>query len=319
MAADFLARLYRVGFPPDADGDVIFAGAIEDGVTAQVSLEQHDTMRDPSIESAGEAVLRHQGESVVGEGVIFDTPRGRELRKRLREREGAQQWSVGYRVLEWRRPTSEELALYPDTKRVIVRWAVDEISPVQLGACGPTCRTLAAKGVKCACGCGCDVRDAALKELVRFEAVRARTIAYRLADMARFVEAEDKQLDPSEIRDDVRRAAAWGVKAGAVLVGGGRPGAPLQIVWFSADVRGMRGFAVVGKGPIYLRETADPEEALYAAAHEGAHAAGVNGEDECGSIAQLALTGWRTRNVEHAAPAPRAGYWELLRRMQDGR
>lgn len=320
--SDFTARLYRVGFPPDADGDTVLAGAIKNGARAVVSLDWHDTMRDPTLEPAGEAVLRHQGESVVGEGQIFDTPRGRELRKRLRERGGAQQWSVGYRVLESRHPTPEELRTYPDTKRVIVRWALDEVSPVTLGACGPTCRTLAAKSVKCACGCGCDVRDVALKELARFEALRARLLlpelSRQIAELKPFADAESKQLDPATVPAEVRAAGEWGAKAGTVL-SGSRRGTP-PIVWLDPASENVGfGFASTAGGSIYVKALSDPEDVVFIAAHEAVHGAGVKDETECSAIAELALTGWRALKAKRPEPTPMpTTYWALLRAMQSG-
>lgn len=314
---DFTARLYRTGFPPDADGDVMLAGAIEDGARAVVSVDKHDTMRDPTLGPAGEAVLRHQGETVVAEGRTFDTPRGRELAKRLRERGPSQQWSVGYRVLEWRRPTAEELALYPDTKRLIIGWAVDEISPVTLGACGPTCRTLAAKGVKCACGCGCDVRDAALKELARFEALRARLLlpelSRQIAELKPFADAESKQLDPATVPAEVRAAGEWGAKAGTVL-SGSRRGTP-PIVWLDPASENVGfGFASTAGGSIYVKALSDPADVVFIAAHEAVHGAGVKDETECSAIAESALLGWRALKAKRASPPPTpTTYWALLR------
>lgn len=299
--ADFTGRLYRIGFPPDADGDVVLAGAIEDGDKAQVSLAQHDTMRDPTLEPAGEAVLRHQGEAVVGEGTIYDTPRGRELRKRLRERGGSQQWSVGYRVLESRRPTPAELALYPDTKRVIARWAVDEISPVVLGACGPTCRTLAAKGVKCACGCS-GLEEAALRELLRFEKTKAHMLALRVQDIGRELAerarpphwstiAEQHEVEAWEVHEQRRAAAAKGIALALAALGSR---AVPAVRWFRHDTPGVDALGWSSKGrDIWIRDGLELSDTASVAAHEVVHHLGHRDEampERVGAIVRAAYT-----------------------------
>ncbi len=140
----FAARVYVVDGPPDADGDVIKRGAIEDGAAVKVSVEGHDTLTG-NFEPAGAATLRHVGRAVHAEGHTFDNARGAALRAALAANGAAQEWSVGFEVKLSRTPTAAELKEYPDIRRVIHAWRIVEISPVVRGACGPTCRTLDAK------------------------------------------------------------------------------------------------------------------------------------------------------------------------------
>jgi hypothetical protein len=171
QGAVFSARVFVIGGPPDADGDVILDD--NDGATVRVSLDQHDSLKDPTLEPAGEAVLQRKGNAVIAYGVIADTDRGRALRGKLRQAGAAQEWSVGFYVDVSRAPTAKELEQWPDARRVITKWTVEEISPVRRGACGPTCRTTSAK---CA-GSQCDrVRESPSP------AKHARTAVARPAD-----------------------------------------------------------------------------------------------------------------------------------------
>jgi len=156
-AGTFSARVYVVDGPPDADGDVIARGAIADGHKVRVSLDSHDTLLSDAA-AAGAAELRHVVDAVHASGVIDDSARGQMLRAKLLEAGPGQQWSIGFFVLESRSPSAQELGRYPDMKRLIKRWDPVEISPVRLGACGPTCRTL---GAKCRGDCGCNGPTAA--------------------------------------------------------------------------------------------------------------------------------------------------------------
>lgn len=169
----FEARVYLTESSPDGDGDVIRPGAVEDGHKVIVSLDGHDSAF-AGAEPAGEAKLFHIGSAVHAIGEAHDTPRGHALRDRLVKGGPRSQWSIGWdrRSVKSRPPTPEERRHWPDAKRVITQWAPFEISPVRLGACGPSCRTLGAKG---AGSCGCD-RDA-LRALVERWRERDREIA----------------------------------------------------------------------------------------------------------------------------------------------
>lgn len=158
VAADvgtFSARVFVIGGPPDADGDVIFDD--NDGVTVLVSLDNHDTLFDRTLEPAGEATLRRTGDAVYAIGEVTDTARGHLLREKLLANGPAQEWSVGFRVIDSRPPSAKELEVFPDARRIIERWSVKEISPVHRGACGPSCRTTGAKCAAGGCACTPDV------------------------------------------------------------------------------------------------------------------------------------------------------------------
>jgi hypothetical protein len=193
----FAARTFKVWSSPDADGDVIADD--NNGRQVKVSLADHDSFRDPALEPAGTAVLRRVGDSVHAIGRAYDSPRGKQLRDLLVTRGPGLQWSVGYRVLEFRAPSSKELATWPDARRVIEKWDVFEVSPVGSGACGPTCRTLAAK---CQGGCGCGgtlpdpefeklvAQHRALGEALSRGALPEEQDAAILVEMSRLVERE---------------------------------------------------------------------------------------------------------------------------------
>lgn len=149
-----VARVYLVDAPPDGEGDVIRSGAIADGQRVVISLAAHDVLRERA-EPAGAGYLSPIGNEVRLFGKPADSPRGKALLEALRERGDGQQWSIGYRVTKSHAPTGDELDRWPDARRIITSWEVVEASPVELGSCGPACRTLS---TKCAGNCGCGTR-----------------------------------------------------------------------------------------------------------------------------------------------------------------
>jgi hypothetical protein len=189
-SGDFSCRVYVVDGPPDADGDVIARGAIQDGVSCKVSLAQHDTLLDATLEPAGDATLHHVGQAVHAVGRARDSARGRELRTMLKKLGPAAQWSVGYKVRESREPTADELAIYPDLQRRILVWEVPEISPVQAGACGPTCRTLGAKARTGKPACRCGTPSSVNPEAMRREYERFQTTSRQVAQLLNTPERE---------------------------------------------------------------------------------------------------------------------------------
>jgi len=149
---EFQARIYLVGGPPDGDGDVILRDAIQDGHRVQGSLDQHNSIFGGAA-PAGEAELYHVGNAVHAFGRVYDSAPGRALRAKLLETGPQQEWSIGWptATAKTRKPTADELTRWSDARRIIEQWTPVEISPVDRGACGPSCRTLSAKG---SCGCG---------------------------------------------------------------------------------------------------------------------------------------------------------------------
>lgn len=159
-AGEFVARVFLIGGPPDADGDVITAGATPEHLEVDVSLEEHDVMFRPRTEAggrteaAGRAMLFSTGRAMLAYGQPHASDRGHQLRAKLLRGGPDTMWSTGFSTkpdrFAWRPPTAAELEVWPDTRRVITSWLPIEISPVFFGACGPSCRTLSAKS---ACGC----------------------------------------------------------------------------------------------------------------------------------------------------------------------
>jgi len=92
--------------------------------------------------------LYHVPGAVVAVGHISD-PATRANLKQNPNTEWSLAWPTG--TAETRKPTAAELGQWPDAQRVITRWFPTEISPVTRSSCGPSCRTISAKG-SCSCG-----------------------------------------------------------------------------------------------------------------------------------------------------------------------
>ncbi|GIW51238.1 MAG: hypothetical protein KatS3mg081_0593 [Gemmatimonadales bacterium] len=208
----FTARIWRINGPPDADGDIIAPGALpEQGIEVPVSLAQHDLLTNPDLAPAGRAQLFEDGGFGVAEGVTLPNRRGRQLRALLRAGGTEQQWSIGFRLLDWRDPTPEELARWPDARRVILKWQPVEISPVSVGACGEQCSTLEAK---CGCGCGNDLAARWRAEKQKFLA----TVAEAEALDARY-DLIRREIPAHRVPDSVRKMAEAALTLGAQLLG----------------------------------------------------------------------------------------------------
>ena len=133
--------------------------SVPDGHKVKVSLGEHDILTE-SAEPAGGARLWEVGSSVIAHGHIYDTPRGAALRTKLLAGGPRTQWSIGWPTapeagFKSRPPSEAELKRWPDARRIVTAWSPVEISPVSAGACGPSCRTIAAKCAGQACKCGC--------------------------------------------------------------------------------------------------------------------------------------------------------------------
>lgn len=208
-AGTFRARLFLVGGPPDNDGDVMLDP--NEGRRVRVSLHEHDTLRDPALEPAGEGVLQQEGNAVVLVGRTFDTPRGQHLRAHLAAKGQQSEWSVGYVVGDGREPTAEQQRRWPDAKRVIYAWDVVEASLVTRGACGPTCRTLEAKS------CGCGIAAPALPDPAAVERLLERAnllvIASEHAERQHdFAMRDCAHLVPEDTQREAKRLVAFGCK-----------------------------------------------------------------------------------------------------------
>src|SRR5204863_9137825 len=118
------------------------------------SLKEHGSIFG-GAEPAGEAELYHVANAVHGFGRAPDSAPGRALRAKLLETGSQQEWSIGWltATVKARGPTADELGRWPGVRRIIEKWNPIEISPVDRGSCGPSCRTLDAKTAG-ACGCG---------------------------------------------------------------------------------------------------------------------------------------------------------------------
>ena len=147
----FTARIYLVDGPPDGDGDVIAKGAVQDGHPVVVSGGEHDAIFGVGAPN-GHATLHHASGAVIAVGHTDDPS----LRAKLLVAGPTQEWSLAWptATAKARLPTPAEVARWPDARRVIEQWNPIEISPVDRGACGPTCRTLAVKCAGGTCTCG---------------------------------------------------------------------------------------------------------------------------------------------------------------------
>jgi len=150
---DFVARIWVINGPPDADADIELPKTIKDGHPVVVSdgVGDHSAIYGRRA-AVGEARLFETDYAAIAAGRIDDSSAGLALRRRLREQGEHTEWSVAWTGLKARAPNASELERWPDVRRVIVGWNPIEISPVARGACGPACRTLSAK---CAGACAC--------------------------------------------------------------------------------------------------------------------------------------------------------------------
>lgn len=147
-SAPVLAALVTVGVV-DRDGDLIMPNANVHTETAVVSDWDHSFVfqgRAP----VGKARIVEVGNTVFAEVEYDTTPDG--VKACARVASERPDWSPGFDIIETRPPTSEEKAL--GARRVIVKWAIKEVSPATKGAGISTgthhaCCTACASGGKC--------------------------------------------------------------------------------------------------------------------------------------------------------------------------
>lgn len=99
----------------DNDGEVILAGAIQDGMKATVSFYNHDTvmghmlgMGTPDSPPVGKGVIRIEGSKAVAYLDYFmETQRGQEAFKTVKAMGADQAWSFAYRKQGVEKPSAE--------------------------------------------------------------------------------------------------------------------------------------------------------------------------------------------------------------------
>ncbi|HEV8381610.1 MAG TPA: hypothetical protein VGQ29_08495 [Gemmatimonadales bacterium] len=283
----FSARVYMIGALPDADGDVLLVDT--SGTVVKVSLEQHDTILQPGLEPAGEARLERQGNAIVARGMIYDTPRGRALRQKLREAGDRQEWSIGFFPLETRKPTAAELAKWPDARRIIERMDLREISPVRAGACGPHCRTLPGKSrggavevkVEVKCGACARLVSPTARAIAECEARNAAVFGSISARAAAECEARSAELKadvpPGVIEVPVFRSNASrdvlerGLEAAARDL---KLDGELRVRFFAKDGRRLGFFHGGWPDTVWLSADLETWQALEVLGHELKHLQG---------------------------------------------
>ncbi len=281
-AGTFRARLFLIGGPPDNDGDVIYDPC--EGRRIHLSVKEHDLIYDPTLEPAGEAILRQEGNAVVAEGRAFDTERGHRLREHLVAKGHRSEWSVGFVVTDGRDPTADQRRAWPDVKRVIYGWDVFEASVVTRGACGPSCRTLEAKTKSCGCS------DAAPLDLAAVQAT---------LDRARFVIAlgEWRDRDHWFLVDAARQELA----AKALAFASQRLHLPLSLKWRHID-NAWGFFRPDEPGVVNVDPDAPLERIAEIVFHEAQHAkdhgAGLTPYEESAEVvARRLLENWHRENA----------------------
>ncbi len=283
----FHARVYVVGGPPDGDGDVL--PDVRDGHPVAVSLGEHDVLfgADP----AGEAKLRRVGNAIHAFGRTYDSVRGRELRTKLLAAGPQLEWSIGWPTdtARTRPPTAIELEQWPDAKRIIESWNPVEVSPVNRGSCGPTCRTL---GAKCAAGCGYGARptkrcdcELCVKSQARptrpcgCELCGRRTLSTE--EVKRLLEAVPQVLARARAEfgvgrprpDDATHAFAMKILAFSYACWQQLPGPRPRIHWFHSDGKKFGRFDPITNEIHLSLELADNlDELIVTVGHEAWHA-----------------------------------------------
>lgn len=128
----------------DRDGDVLTAGAIPDGAKVKLSSYGHDVVFGAA--PVGLGTLSQRGTRVSFDGRLFlTTSRGRETYETLKAMGPDQEWSFGFKVLDWTRPSDEWKRR--GARRILTSLEAFEVSPVFRGAGIGTSTT----AVKAAC------------------------------------------------------------------------------------------------------------------------------------------------------------------------
>lgn len=274
-----------------ADGDVVRGGSLRNRFAA-VSRQGHSSFagREPL---AGVAELFDEEDGLYAEVEYFEGEGD------ACERARDATWSVGFVVVQSHQPTQEELAKWPGAKRIITAWKILEVSVVERPAspgtrtasicCGPECAIAAGKS----CCAGCE-REAAVKELARYEHTRFRLLAADLKHREARWGAEDRairrdtedrailgehELRPGEVNRETRWAALEAVERAAKILAGETP----VVRWYSTKAIPLveaLGLHFKGTAEIWLAAQADAETVFRIACHETFHALAVKGDDE---------------------------------------
>ncbi len=125
----------------DHDKDIIRKGALKDGAKVIMSSYGHDAAYGNRPAGKGKVFIAGNKAGFRGKA-FMSTTQGRETFEVLKEMGPDQEWSFGFRVLEWELPTDAERK--QGALRVLTKLDAYEVSPVMLGA-GIGTRTLSAK------------------------------------------------------------------------------------------------------------------------------------------------------------------------------
>lgn len=240
----------------DRDGDIVLPGALANR-EAIVSRFNHAAVR--GADPVGSARLEERGERLLGHVQYDDGDACRAVAAAKPD------WSVGYVVLQRRDPTPSERA--QGAKRVIQRWQIDEVSPVDQGA-GIGTGTLACscKGV-CGCGSGPASRPMSEADYTKLlDDVKATSLRVNAALAELGVEWVEAWVATPTKR------APWPHFAQFVLGYLGRRGA-MRVKWYTARPGSPLGFfSPAEPDAVALRADLDGAELLNALAHELLHA-----------------------------------------------
>lgn len=122
----FIARIATLNVV-DKGGDITLPGAFPDGAEVLVSAYQHHSWMGAL--PVGKAVIKEQGDEVIAEGEFnLNTETGREHYESIKFSGGLQEWSYGFRVIEFEE-TEEDGQHIRQLKEI----EPYEISPVLLG------------------------------------------------------------------------------------------------------------------------------------------------------------------------------------------
>lgn len=133
----FIARIATLNVV-DKDGDITLPGAFPEGKELLVSAYAHNSWMGAL--PVGKAIIHEEGDDVLAEGEFnLNTETGREHYEAVKFSGGLQEWSYGFRVVEY-----EETQEDGQNIRQLKEIEPYEISPVLLGA-GVDTATLAIK------------------------------------------------------------------------------------------------------------------------------------------------------------------------------
>ena len=315
----------------DRDGDLILPGALVNDV-AKVSSWEHAAMLDAEL-PVGRATLREDGDQLVAEIKYFDTTAGRAACVRVaREKPD---WSVGYELVATRGPTAEEQAR--GAKRVIERWEIHEVSPVDRAA-GVATGTVACS-CKGACGCA-RARSVITAEHARFIAASRRVARDTLAvERSKFAAASQKaaaafdkrtamKAATPDVTDRVDEQELAGLEHVVRLVAARLRLSTAPTVKVYRALSADAPLAYVDRLAHEINVRADvltlpARTAVWVLAHEAAHLAGARGEPVADAMADRIAPWYAARFMAREAAAPtgdsaptpeRESAWDHFRR-----